>query len=685
MRKIIITLILAITFVVIANAQWWTAGISAINSQPSGYSPIRHADWHVSPLGDNSDGLTDSTAYNTFADLFANETIAANDTIVAERGFVYNETITQPVSGTSGNPIVYSAYGGGNNPVISGFTEITSGWTNEGGGIYSKVITSDYKAGVVLIDDTSHRMGRTPNLGSYNTYESYVAATSITDNQLTASPDWTGSDIVVRIEDWIWEVDSVVNHSTTTLSYSKPNDIQRNKSRSAYADGVNGYSYFFQNSLQTLDSYGEWYHDHASTGKLYVYFGSTDPDTKNVKVSTRSFNVDLNNKSYVKFENFDFTGAIADGIKSYGYIGYNLEVNNCGFYNIGENGIWLEGYINAKITNNTFSNISTGVYTNETGGDTIQYNTFSNVGLVQGRALNQWGRYCAIMLEQGVLGWQPQGCYIANNKFDYVGHMGVRFGGNNIEIVNNYFNRNCEILTDAGAIYTIGSSRTGRIIAGNVITNMQGSTNGTTHSTPPTSGIYLDEYATDVHVYDNTIEGAAEFGIKLHMARGDTIYNNTTFNCINGGIGFLNYLDANNLYGMNIYNNLFVSKESTHYSLFYVSLWSTKEIDYLGTLDNNTYSRPIDNGNLIKYNYTELNYYVDLSGWQTWSGKDASSTDPNYSVTTSDSIYFEYNGTSSGVAGQHHDFQVKDFEGNIYPAGNFWLEPYSSIIYVPNY
>jgi hypothetical protein len=78
-----------------------------------------------------------------------------------KRGDTWTGTLTVKASGTSVAPITYGAWGEGAKPVITGFTTI-SGWTNEGGGIYSKVITSESQTNMVTIDGVNTGMGQIP-------------------------------------------------------------------------------------------------------------------------------------------------------------------------------------------------------------------------------------------------------------------------------------------------------------------------------------------------------------------------------------------------------------------------------------------------------------------------------------------------------------------------------------------
>lgn len=184
-----------------------------------------------------------------------------------------------PKSGTVGSQIVYSSYGSGNKPIISGF-ETLSGWTLQSGSIYRAATTATTTLNMVIVDGANTPKGRYPN-ASYLIYESHSGNTSITDNQLTGTPDFTGSEVVVRTSRWKMDVAVISSHLGNTLTFSAITD-----------EPTNNYGYFIQNSPQVLDQAGEWY---ISGGYVYMYF-SVNPTTKVVKAAKTDILVNSNDK-----------------------------------------------------------------------------------------------------------------------------------------------------------------------------------------------------------------------------------------------------------------------------------------------------------------------------------------------------------------------------------------------------
>jgi hypothetical protein len=113
--------------------------------------PLNAAIYYVSATGNDANpGTSTSAPWRTLSKVNS-FTPKPGDQILFKRGDTWYGTITVKASGTSASPITYGAWGTGANPVISGFTTVT-GWTNEGGGIYSKPLTVESNPDIVTIN-----------------------------------------------------------------------------------------------------------------------------------------------------------------------------------------------------------------------------------------------------------------------------------------------------------------------------------------------------------------------------------------------------------------------------------------------------------------------------------------------------------------------------------------------------
>ena len=100
------------------------------------------SDYFISATTGNdvNDGKAPWKAWRTLEKVNASA-FSAGDRIAFKSGDTWTGTLLVGQSGIDKKPITYKSYGSGAKPVISGFTTIT-GWTNEGGGVYSKTLTS---------------------------------------------------------------------------------------------------------------------------------------------------------------------------------------------------------------------------------------------------------------------------------------------------------------------------------------------------------------------------------------------------------------------------------------------------------------------------------------------------------------------------------------------------------------
>jgi hypothetical protein len=91
---------------------------------------------------DNNAGTSENSAWKTIAKINASK-FNPGDQILFKSGETWRGTVlTVPSSGASGNPITFSNYGSGAQPIISGSVLLSSGWTVHSGNIYQVVLTT---------------------------------------------------------------------------------------------------------------------------------------------------------------------------------------------------------------------------------------------------------------------------------------------------------------------------------------------------------------------------------------------------------------------------------------------------------------------------------------------------------------------------------------------------------------
>jgi hypothetical protein len=176
--------------------------------------------YYISSNGnDKNNGLSTTSTWRSITKLNASfNLIAPGDSILFNRGDIFYGTVNIGNSGNAANPITVGAFGTGVNPIITGFTTI-AGWTNEGGGIYSKIISSDAQTNMVTIDGVQFGVGRYPDTGWLTTTGS-TSNTKIVVAGLGASVNWKGAGLSTKKNDYQLDRNVITNHAGDELTYS---------------------------------------------------------------------------------------------------------------------------------------------------------------------------------------------------------------------------------------------------------------------------------------------------------------------------------------------------------------------------------------------------------------------------------------------------------------------------------
>jgi len=617
---------------------------------------------------DTNSGTSSSSPWKTIAKVNA-QIFKAGDSILFKKGDTWTgETITVNSSGTASLPITYSSYGSGNQPLISGLTTV-SGWTSEGNGIYSKVISAQSAPNIVTVDGNQQAMGRWPNTG-WLTYESFVDDVSITDDQLTNTPNWTGAKAVVRRGNWTLDIEPITNHSNSKLTVTV---------KSTTWDFKTGYGYFIQDDIKTLDQLGEWYYN-PSTTKFYMYFGGVNPTTKTVNISTIDKGLYSSNKNYVTVDGIAFEGLNNAGIQ---FSGTQFIVQNCSFNNSLQ-GTYIDNLIhsnaNLVVDNNTFTNI-TDVSINilgKTNTAWVKNNTILNNGIIKGAgATNNDGSYDAISVN-------GPNSIVEYNTITNVGHSAIVLSKGDNDIARFNYIKNFGLTRyDAGGIYSwnaSGTTVTSRIITNNIIDGSNKISEGVAGSVDlGLHGLYLDENSQYTLLQYNVVTNCNDAGINNLNSALSNISNNTSYN--NGiqlrMVHAWNYGQA--ITGMNISNNLFVSKIASQPTLFFRD--DSNPFSSFGSANNNYYARPIEDNLSIVTSINSFDTNRNLSDWQTLSGKDLNSHTSPISITDVNDLRFEYNANTSNKTVSLGTTNYIDVTGATY-TGNITLLPYTSIVLI---
>lgn len=547
------------------------------------------------------------------------------DQVLFKRGENFKGSLKINSSGTATSPIVFGAYGTGSNPVLHGFATLGN-WVSKGNGIYEASCGSDSNVvNMVTINDAVQPMGRWPNADQpnkgYRTITSHDRIYSISDSSLSSTPNWTGGEVVIRHNHWTLDRWKITSHVGTRISFESVLSLSD--------EPKDGYGYFIQNHIQTLDQFGEWYFN-PTTRTLSMYFGSSSPTAYVIKASVVSNIIMANNRDYLRFENLNIQGAIAYGISAFS--SHNMTVSGCQFSKIGDIGISMSDNTYNTIENCEFSYAhSYGIRGNSLAAshNTVRNNIFKNIGNFAGMGLGRPQSYSSLRLE---------GDYnlIQGNQIFDSGFMGILFNGNYVTIEKNYINKFAFVKDDAGGIYTGNSygntEKVGRKIRDNIILNGVGAVEGTPHASWALAGIYMDDGTCGVEITGNTaantIENTMLMGVYIHNAFNITVKDNLLYNNRNQIYMNNDDLTTHVVRNVAVSNNVFFSRHPSQTILQQKS--TDNDLPLFGTMGGNCYARPIgDNFGIIttfKNGTTFVPNVWDLPGYKSFLGKEGGAT-----------------------------------------------------------
>lgn len=558
--------------------------------------PVSAKNYYVAANGSNANTGTSITApWQTISKLNAAfASMAPGDSILFRRGDVFYGTVVVGKSGSSGKPLVISAYGTGAKPVITGFITASS-WTLVSAGIYQAYVPAAKSTlNMVTVNGIPQALGRYPNAtdanGGYLSYESFSGSSAITDSQLTSAVNWTGAEAVIRKKLWVLDRCKITAHSGSTLTYT-------NTSSSTYT-GTNNFGYFIQNDARTLDQPGEWYFK-SSTKYLQLYFGAVAPSAYAIKVSTLDTLLSMSSRSYISVNNLAFDGANATALITKN--GSFVNIQNCDFTNAGNGGISVQGTSNVLIENcgtNYMLNCGISVSSSSTSNITIRSCAVKNTGSLPGMGLSNGNSY------KGIIASAANNLLMEYNTVDTTGYVGLEFQGSNVNVRYNKVDYFDCIKDDAGGIYTYASGTdaapgkiyTNRVISNNIVMNGAGAPKGRTGSSLSASGIYLDGRTMNVIVENNTVFNNGKNGIHSNNPSGVTIRGNTSYNNLNA-MSLMRW-SWGSISGLTMKNNIFFPATSAQRCLYYTNAaLNTPTISSvqgaltgLGNIDSNIYS-----------------------------------------------------------------------------------------------
>ncbi len=593
-------------------------------------------DYYIKNGGnDAAAGTSDGTAWETITKVNAEwdaGTFAPGDQILFKKGNTFYGMIIVKEGGSSGSPISIGAYGTGDAPIITGWTEVT-GWTSYATGIWYKAITTQSTPNILLKDGVSTPFGRYPK-NDYSVSDN-ITKTSITDSDFPVTPDYDGGEIVIRTTAWTIERKEVTHNGTDFIF-----------SATVYPLSVpsSGWGFFIQNHINCLTQVDDWAY---TSNTLYYYFGNgANPDDYEVKIATIDTLLNIVNCDYITVNDLYFDGVNKHAIA---VDGSNIIIEDNKITNCGQSGIkdvWYKNnsylYINRNIIN-TCNDI--GIYlANDRTHYEIKNNEISNSGTIPGMGKSGDQSYSGIV---------ARGDYglISYNKVISAGYDGIAWGGQDSEVSYNYVDTTCFVKDDGGGIYTYRQyDKTNKVAKYNFVFNSLGAPYGKPTYSFGGHGLYNDgayniTWEYNVSAYNSYI------GMFVNPSSNVIVKNNTLFD--NRQQIHMHYGSGSGS-GNVVQNNICVAKrviDGYSQSALAVVLIGGTDWSAYGVSDYNYYLRPINNDNYIDtwYNAYQPPYVhvaYNLAEWQVLSGQDANSVSPNITVSNTNDIHFLYNATA---------------------------------------
>jgi hypothetical protein len=618
--------------------------------------------YYVSSSGnDANSGTSTSTPWKTLTKVNS-FTPKAGDQILFNRGDEWTGTVTVSASGTSGNPIVYGAYGSGDKPKIYG-SEVITGWTKHSGSIYkASVDKTDIKQ--LFLNGSRMKIARYPDEG-YFPITAANSTTQFSSTSLDGGINYTGATCILRNNAYTMYARQVSSSSTQTINLASAPVYPLNPGR----------GFFMVNKLAFLTSAGEWYYDNAAN-ILYFWTPSDDsPANYQIRVSTFDYGVNISNKNYVTVKDLEILHSGIDGV--YAYNTDYLITDNCNIVNPDLIGVHIasSNSTNATTKNNYIYGANGGGVRDKNYNAIITGNTIEETGQLKNinkATYTSDDNFGTAILSRG------NNHIIQYNRIINTGYAGINFTGLNTNIKYNYIKGACQVLDDGGGIYCYvggaypnNSMTIGSIIENNIVFNVFGQANGGLRNFGNGIGIYLDGTTKGVTVRNNTVAGAT--AAMLINQGGQNVVEYNTF------------MDANLL--------LRVNKENEDSKVKNNILYQTGRLGTYVWWGSNTYQRLVfqENGGdiifdnnmyIAHYNTTKvMSPYNSFEEWKTAKGQDSNSTFDGTPLTTGEKEELFYNDTKQTKTFKLGSSVYRDVYGK-QVTGTFSTEPFTSKILI---
>ena len=563
------------------------------------------------------------------------------DVVLFRRNDTFFGEIVVKNSGLKNQPIIFSAYGQGKNPIITGaksldsFTKYTSKiWKTQ----------SDEAVKGFYQDNQLKTLARYPNAGFAIMQSGVGDSVTFIDSSLKQKPNyWVNSNL--RFRTWDWEVRSSIvkkfSDNKVTIADSSTNTLGK------------GWGYYLDNKFEELDTLGEWFYNRQE--KVLYYYGGKNFTGKNAEAVVLDCGIRIEKRigfisiSNLNIEKFDVYAISLEGNNN------DISINNNRIKDINHTGLSInEISKNCKVSNNQIYQINgRGLFALEPERLLISNNYIHHIGLLMGYGISGVNGMIGITIANNEV-FKNADSHVAihniikNNRVENCGYVGIRMDGAYNLMEGNLVKNVLLKLSDGAAIYCWAKSKYythNSQIINNILSDVKGSNYGTPNTNEPAAnGIYLDNSVYNMLVEGNTVTNISANGIHINSdAYDNSVTNNLLYACKNA-LSVAEWLTPNSTRNNSFTKNTVLLTQDKQRGVLLIN-WKVPNTKNMATFNQNKY-----------YSFSGDTLMQDIYNIQD---KDGKSVQVNESFTLKDwsAIYgYEKNGSFKNLKSLKGDF-----------------------------